>query len=131
MALTVFVAATVVIEALAIVFLIRGLRATSRAACMRGFGYCAALALGEIVAFVAAKVSALVVSFAAVAGVDPSQKAELLSRGIDATATIESIGVPATLLAIGFAAVLFARARRHPPSPLDPAAADQRQQVRR
>jgi hypothetical protein len=127
MAVTVFVVATVVIETLAIVFLIRGLRATSRAACMRGVGHCAALAFGEIVAVVAGKVSALVVSFAGVAGVDPAMKAEMLSRSIDAAETFESIGVPATLLPVAFAALLFARARRTPPA----AEAAQRQQVRR
>ncbi len=127
MALTVFVAATILIEALAIVFLIRGLRATSRAACMRSVAWCGTLAFGEGVALVAGKVSALVVSFAGVAGVDPSLKAETLSRGIDAAETFASIGIPAILLPVAFAALLFARARRTPP----PAEADQRQQVRR
>jgi hypothetical protein len=129
MALTLFVAATILVEALAIVFLIRGLRATSRAACMRAVGQCAALAFGEGVAVVAGKVSALVVSFAGVAGVDPSMKAEMLSRGIDAAETFTSIGVPAILLPVAFAALLFARARRTPPA--GDAEAAQRQQVRR
>ena len=114
-ALPLFIATTVAIEALAIFFLIRGLRATSRTACTRCVGHCGALAVGEGMVMVAARMAAVSSSFTDGADARPSEKAALLSQSIDAALTIGSAAIPAAFLPVAFAVLLYPRARRLPP----------------
>jgi len=113
-ALPLFIATTVAIEALAVVFLIRGFRATSRSACTRCVGHCAALAFGEIMVAMVAKMVAVSSSFTDVAEAHPSDKAALLSQSIDAASTIGSAAIPTAVVPVAFAVLLYLRARRLP-----------------
>jgi hypothetical protein len=114
MYLTVSIAVTAAIAVLAIVLLIRGLRAKSRLACDKCAGGCLTLAALAAVAAVVAKVVALASSFAGVANADPAARAMLLSEQIERAMTAESVAIPAALAAVVFAVVLLIRSRRLP-----------------
>ena len=116
MILPVFIAATVATNALAVVMLVRGLRATTRSGCGERAAWCVLLAIIQGGVMVASYLAGLSAAFAAVASADPSQKANLLSQNISAVARIGSIGVLAALPPVVFAAVLFVRSRRFPAS---------------
>jgi hypothetical protein len=112
-----FVAATVVTSALGIVFLVRGLRATTRQGVGERSAWCFLMAIVQGGAVVATYLAGLTSAFAAVAGTDPSRKAALLSEHISRVTTIGSIGVLTTLPPFVFAVVLFVRRYRFPAAP--------------
>ncbi len=97
MILPVFIAATVATSALAVVMLVRGLRATTRAGCGERAAWCVLLAIIQGGVMVASYLAGLSAAFAAVASADPSEKANLLSANISAVARIGSIGMLASL----------------------------------
>ena len=66
---------------------------------------------------VASYIAALAASFAVVAGVDPSQKASVLSEHISASMRMASFGVLATFPPFLCACVLFVRRYRLPEAP--------------
>ena len=109
-----FAAATIAITVLAIVMLMRGLRATTRAACSGYAVWCLLLAIVEGGLTVATYLAGLTAAFRAVAATDPSQKARLLSEHIGNVAEIGMFGVMASLPPVIYAAVLFVRGRRFP-----------------
>jgi hypothetical protein len=110
----VFAAATIAITLLAIVVLLRGLRARTRAGCGSYAVWCLLLAIIQGGVTVACRVAGLAGAFAGVAGVDPSEKARLLSEHIGNVAEIGLFGVTASLPPVVYAAVLFVRGRRLP-----------------
>ena len=114
MILPVFIIATIATNALAVVMLVRGLRATTRAGCGERAAWCVLLAITQGGVVVASYLAGLSAAFAAVAGADPSEKAKLLSESISVVARIGSIGVLASLPPVVFAVVLFVRSRRFP-----------------
>lgn len=114
MILPVFIAATVATNALALVMLVRGLRATTRSGCGERAAWCVLLAIIQGGVMVASYLAGLSAAFAAVASADPSEKARLLSENISVVARIGSIGMLASLPPVVFAAVLFVRSRRFP-----------------
>jgi hypothetical protein len=112
--LPLFIAGTVVVNALAVVMLVRGLRAKTRPGCSERAAWCFLLALVQSGLVVATYLAGLSAAFAAVAGSDPSQKSRLLSESISTVAQIGSLGVLASLPAFIFAVVLFVRRHRYP-----------------
>src|SRR5262245_50391135 len=117
MHVTLFVVATAAINLLAIVFLIRGLRARTRSGCGERAAWCFLLAIVQAGAVVATYVAALSASFGGVAKVDPSQKATVLSEHISAALQIMSYGVLAVLPSVAYAFILFVRRYRYPAAP--------------
>jgi hypothetical protein len=107
-----FVAATFVTNALGIVFLVRGIRSSTRQSVGERSAWCFLLAIGQGGATVAAYLAGLTAAFSAVAGTDPSRKAALLSEHISAVTTLGSVGVLTTLPPFVFAVVLFVRRHR-------------------
>ena len=107
-----FAAATIVITGLAIVMLVRGLRATTRAGCSAYAVWCLLLLIIQVVLTVACRVAGLAGAFAGVASADPSEKVRLLSEHVGNVAEIGMFGAMASLPPVIFAAVLFVRGRR-------------------
>jgi hypothetical protein len=110
--LPLFVVGTVVTNALAIVMLVRGLRAKTRPECSARAAWCFLLAILEGGVVVASYIAGLAASFAVVAEVDPSQKAAVLSQNISALMRIAAFGVLATFPPFIYACVLFVRRYR-------------------
>jgi hypothetical protein len=120
--LTLFVIGTVVTNALALVMLIRGLRAKTRSGCSERAAWCVLLGILQGGVSVACYAAALVAAFAGVANVDPSEKATVLSQSISGAMRIVSCGVLATLPPFIYACVLFVRRYRFPTAAPTPAA---------
>ena len=112
MYLTLFVIGTVVTNALALVMLVRGLRAKTRSGCSARAAWCVLLGILQGGVLVASYAAALVAGFARVANVDPSAKANVLSESISGAMQIVSCGVLATLPPFIYACVLFVRRYR-------------------
>jgi len=112
--LPVFIIATIATNALAVVMLVRGLRATTRSGCGERAAWCVLLTIIQGGLTVASYLAGLSAAFAGVAAADPSEKANLLSESISAVARIGSIGMLAALPPVVLAGVLFARSRRFP-----------------
>lgn len=117
MRMTLFVVASVAINLLAIVFLVRGLRAKTRSGCSERAAWCFLLAIVQGGAVVVTYIAGLATSFADVANADPSQKANLLSESISANLQVMAWGVLALLPPIIYAFMLFVRRYRFPAAP--------------
>jgi hypothetical protein len=112
-----FASATIVNTVAAIVMLVRGLRATTRARCNTYAVWCLLFAVIEGGVAVASYLSGLSTAFRELAGADPSQKARLLAEHAGDLAEIGMFGVMASLPPIVYATVLFVRGRRLPSTP--------------
>ena len=112
-----FASATIVSTVVAIVMLVRGLRATTRARCSAYAVWCLLLAIIEVGLTVASYLLGLSAAFRDLAGTDPSQKARLLAEHAGNLAEIGMFGVMAALPPVVYAAVLFVRGRRLPATP--------------
>jgi len=113
----VFASATIAITALAIVMLVRGLRATTRARCGAHAVWCLSLGIVEVGVTVVAYLAGLSAAFRTIAGADPSEKARLLAEHAGNVAEIGMFGVMSSLPPIVYAAALFVRSRRFPSTP--------------
>ena len=114
MYLTLFVIGTVVTNALALLMLVRGLRAKTRSGCGERAAWCVLLGILQGGVLVASYAAAIVAAFARVADVDPSQKANVLAQSISAAMQIVSWGVLATFPPFIYACFLFVRRYRFP-----------------
>ena len=114
MYLTLFVIGTVVTNGLALLMLVRGLRANTRAGCSARAAWCVLLGILQGGVLVASYIAALAASFAKVANVDPSAKANVLAENISGAMQIVSCGVLATFPPFIYACVLFVRRYRFP-----------------
>jgi hypothetical protein len=113
----VFASVTIAITALAIVTLVRGLRATTRARCGGYAVWALSLGIVEVGVTVAAYLAGLSAAFRAIAVADPTEKARLLAEHAGNVAEIGMFGVMASLPSIVYAAVLFVHSRRFPSTP--------------
>src|SRR5262245_9516952 len=116
MVLPLFYGATLAINALGIVFFVRGLRAVTRQGVSERAAWCFLLTIvpgGLTVAFYVVSLSA---AFGIAGKADPSAKARMLSEGLSTAINCSVPGVLGMLPPLIFAFVLFVRRYRYPAS---------------
>jgi hypothetical protein len=119
--LTLLASGLLVTNALALVMLVRGVRAETRSGCSARAAWCVLLGILGGGMLVACYAAALVAAFARVADVDPSAKAKVLAENISGAMQILSCGILATLPPFIYACILFVRRYRFPAAAAGPA----------